>query len=146
MFVCSLGAGGAVAAAAGRRGKVSELKAKLQAISSRDLTAQEETRELRGQGSRLRVSQIALWRPVRGAAASAQQREVELEREASERRAKQRRPDRVVQELELQTGRTKLLLQGCSLPQVQSSLQQLQDSLPEILIFCLFIFCKNEYK
>ncbi|CAL8406498.1 unnamed protein product [Arctogadus glacialis] len=151
------------------RGKVSDMQAKLQSYQSRDRTAQEETRELRGQGSRLTFSQVALWSPVRGAAASAQQREAqmgkelegqrsqidayrgelaevreELEREASERRGLQRElggqkeTHRVVttlcdsQELELQAGRTKLLLQGSSLQQVQASQQQFQASLQQL--------------
>ena len=60
MFVCSLGAG---RAAAPCRSKVSDLKAKLRAFQSRDRMAQEGTRELRGQGSRLKLSQVTLVPP-----------------------------------------------------------------------------------
>ncbi|CAL8365788.1 unnamed protein product [Arctogadus glacialis] len=152
--------GGAVAAAGGAvagrragwdmRGKVTDMQAKLQSLQSRDRTAREESRELRGAAAsaQQRTAQMAEeLEGQRGQVAAyrgelAEVRE-ELEREASERRGVQRElgglqeAHRVVtalhdsQELELQAGRAKLLVQGSSLERLQASLELLQASLQQ---------------
>ncbi|CAL8373861.1 unnamed protein product [Boreogadus saida] len=152
------GAGGAVAAAAvgGRRagwdmrGKVSDMQAKLQSLQSRDRTAQEETRELRGAAASAQQRAAAAAEELEGqrgrvAAYRGELAEVReaLEREASERRGLQRELGglreahqaattlRDSQELELQAARAKLLQQGSSLERLQDGLQQVQASLQQ---------------